>query len=36
MPLPIPERPVLNAHKQFTLLHKPANIEGTCSTQNFR
>jgi hypothetical protein len=33
---PDPGRPLLNARKQFMLLHKRLIIKGTCSTENFQ
>jgi hypothetical protein len=32
---PIPEKAILNGHKQFMLRHNLVNIKATCSTENF-
>jgi hypothetical protein len=34
--LPLPEKAILSAHKQFTLLHKSIDTKATCLAENFR
>jgi hypothetical protein len=32
----VPEKAILSAHKQFTLLHKSIDTKATCLAENFR